>query len=203
MTRALLHQLQQLALAHDRVGQVQARELDLSGLVGHRQVLDEPVVQRPVHLELQGAERVGDALDGVALAVGVVVHGVDVPGVAGAVVGHLADPVEQAGRASSCSDAPCRSWRAGCRRPRRTRRPSCARAGRGSLRPAGRGRGWAGPASVTVPRYCADLAPRSGCRRRPCPRGSGAAPIRRACRSSPRRRTRGPPSRRPASACPP
>ena len=49
----------------------------------------------PVVLELQRAQRVGDALDGVGERVGVVVHGIDGPGVAGAVVVGVADAVEQ------------------------------------------------------------------------------------------------------------
>ena len=59
----LLHELEQLALAHHRVGQVQARELDLLRARRHRQVLDQPVVERPVVLELERAERVRDPLD--------------------------------------------------------------------------------------------------------------------------------------------
>ena len=60
----------------------------------HRQVLDEPVVERPVGLELQGADRVRDALDRVGLPVGEVVGGVDAPGVAGARVLGVEDAVE-------------------------------------------------------------------------------------------------------------
>jgi hypothetical protein len=87
---------QQLALAHDRVGQVEPGELDLLRVGGVRRpalVLDEPVVERAVVLELQRAERVGDALDRVALAVGPVVHRVDAPLVAGAVVRRVQDAV--------------------------------------------------------------------------------------------------------------
>jgi len=66
------------------VGELEPGELDLLGLVeGQRQVLQEPVVERPVAVELQGADRVGDPLEGVALAVGPVVGGVDAPLVAG------------------------------------------------------------------------------------------------------------------------
>ncbi len=83
---ALADQAQELALGHDGVGQVEARELVLVGDVGHGQVLDEPVVERAVDVELERAERVGDALDGVALAVGEVVERVDAPRVAGAVM---------------------------------------------------------------------------------------------------------------------
>ena len=57
--------------------------------------LEEPVVERAVHLELERADGVGDALDVVAQAVGVVVERVDAPLVAGVVVGGVADAVEQ------------------------------------------------------------------------------------------------------------
>src|SRR5207249_11641174 len=42
-----------------------------------------------------GADRVGDPLDGVGLAVGEVVHRVDAPPIAGPVMGHLPDPVHR------------------------------------------------------------------------------------------------------------
>ena len=57
---AFLHQLQQLALAQQRVGDVQPVELDL--LRGKdAQLLDEPVVERAMVFKLQGADGVGDA----------------------------------------------------------------------------------------------------------------------------------------------
>ena len=81
----LLHQLQQLALAHHRVVDVEAGELVL--VRGpDAQLLDEPVVERTVDIELQRADTMGDMLNAVTLAVGVVVHRVDAPLVARAVV---------------------------------------------------------------------------------------------------------------------
>ena len=59
------------------------------------QGFDEPVVQRPMHIELQRADGVRDMLDGIALAVGVVVHGVDAPFVSGAVMMRKLDAVQQ------------------------------------------------------------------------------------------------------------
>jgi hypothetical protein len=56
---------------------------------------DGPVVELAVVLELEGADRVGDALERVRQRVRVVVHRIDAPGVAGAVVVGVADPVEQ------------------------------------------------------------------------------------------------------------
>ena len=90
----LLHQGEQLALAQHGVAEVEPGELELLGLVGQVQGLDQPVIQRAVVLELQGAQGVGDALDGVGLAVGEVVHGVDAPGVPGAVVRRVLDAVQ-------------------------------------------------------------------------------------------------------------
>ena len=81
----LLHELQQLALAHHRVGEIEPGELDLLRVVD-AQLAAEPVVQRAVVLELQRADRVGDALDRVGLPVRVVVRRVDAPLVAGAMV---------------------------------------------------------------------------------------------------------------------
>ena len=53
-----------------------------------------PVVERAVVLELERADRVGDVLQRVRDAVGVVVHRVDAPLVAGAVVVRVADAVD-------------------------------------------------------------------------------------------------------------
>ena len=82
------------ALREHRVGQIEPGELDLARARRDRQVLDQPVVQRSVDLELERAERVGDALDRVGLAVGEVVRRVDAPGVAGARVLGVDDPVQ-------------------------------------------------------------------------------------------------------------
>ena len=71
---AHFHQLTQVALAHDGVGHVQAGELALLGELGPEDVLDDPVVQRAMVLELQAAHAVGDALDGVLDGVREVVH---------------------------------------------------------------------------------------------------------------------------------
>jgi hypothetical protein len=72
--------------------QVEAGELVLAG-VEHAELVEEPVVERPVVLELVRAERVRDALDGVALAVRPVVHRVDAPLVAGPVMRRVQDAV--------------------------------------------------------------------------------------------------------------
>ncbi len=111
--QAVGDQRHQLALAHHGVVEVQARELDLLrrrhrhrqaaraqrrgqlGVAGQVELAQEPVVQRPMVLELQRAQRMGDALDRVGNAVRVVVHRVDAPGVAGHLVPDLADAVDR------------------------------------------------------------------------------------------------------------
>ena len=76
------------------MGQFQARELDLLGTVaGQGKLLEEPVIEGAVGVELQAAQGVRDALDGVALAVCPVVGGVDAPCVAGVVVVRVAHAV--------------------------------------------------------------------------------------------------------------
>ena len=75
----LLHQLQQLALAHDSVVEGEARKLNLSGHGRHRAILNDPVIDRPVHFELQSAERMGDVLAGILKGMREVVHRIDTP----------------------------------------------------------------------------------------------------------------------------
>ena len=58
----------------------QAGKLDLPGLViGDGDIAHHPVIQRPVGLELQRAQAVGNTLQSVLNGVGKVVHGVDAP----------------------------------------------------------------------------------------------------------------------------
>ncbi len=89
---ALLDELEELPLGHDGVREVQAREFDLLWMM-HAELVEVPVVERPVVLVLERADRVRDALDRIGLAVGPVVHGVDAPGVTRAMVRGLPDPV--------------------------------------------------------------------------------------------------------------
>ena len=87
-----LYQLEQLALGHDGVVDVEAGKLVL--MAGEdAELLDKPVVERTVDVELEGADGVGDVFDGVALAMGVVVHGVDAPFVTSAVMLGMEDAV--------------------------------------------------------------------------------------------------------------
>ncbi len=91
---ALLDEPEQEALGQHGVGDVQPGELVLPRPGGDRQVLDQPVVQRPVRLELERADRMGDALDRVRLAVREVVRRVDAPRVAGPRMRGVHDPVQ-------------------------------------------------------------------------------------------------------------
>ncbi len=88
----LLHQLQQLTLAHDGVVKVQTGKLNLLRVM-NSQCLAEPVVQWAVHLKLQCADGVRDALDGVTLTVSEVVHRIDTPFVARAMMRGVQDAV--------------------------------------------------------------------------------------------------------------
>jgi hypothetical protein len=58
-------------------------------------VLDDPVVQRPVILEFQRAQRMRDAFDRVRNRVRVVVGRINAPAIAGPVVRRVADPVQR------------------------------------------------------------------------------------------------------------
>ena len=88
---SLLHECQQLALRHHRVGQFQAVELELPGAVvvqvmSFLQLVDEVVVERAVGHKFKGADRVRHPLEEVTLAVCEVVHWVHLPLAARAVV---------------------------------------------------------------------------------------------------------------------
>ena len=54
---------------------------------------NKPIVERPVYLKFEGADGVRNALNGIAFAVGVVVHGINAPLVARAVVVLMNDAI--------------------------------------------------------------------------------------------------------------
>ena len=81
-----LDQLEQLALAHDGIGQVQAGEFDLLRVALDSHLIDEPVIERTAHLEFKTAEGVGNLLNRIREPVGKVVHRVAAPLIARAVV---------------------------------------------------------------------------------------------------------------------
>ena len=100
----LLHELEELALRHDRVVERETRELallraDLLAVADDEEALlvhavDDPAVKRAVHLELKCAERVRDAFGGVLEGVREVVGRIGGPLRAGAVVRLLLDAVD-------------------------------------------------------------------------------------------------------------
>lgn len=95
----VVHQLGELALAGDDVGEVQARKFVLAGggagqQTAFGQALQQPVVEGALVFKLQRAQAVGDLFQRVLNGVRVGVHGVDAPGVARVVVGGAADAVD-------------------------------------------------------------------------------------------------------------
>ena len=90
----LLDELAQLALGHDGVVDAEAGKLDLARMVRDGDVVHDPVVERPVGLKLQRAQRVRDALERILDRVGKVVHRVDAPLVTLPVMVHVADAVD-------------------------------------------------------------------------------------------------------------
>ena len=90
-----LHQRAQVALAHHGAGQVQTAELDLTGTARQHGsgLFHHPVVQGAVILILQRAQAVGDAFQRVTDGMGEVVHGIDAPFLARAVMLLVQDAV--------------------------------------------------------------------------------------------------------------
>ena len=76
---AVADELRQHALGQQRVGQVQPGEFVLVWFRWHRQLVEQPFVERPVVLEFQRADRMRNAFNGVRLAVGIVVARIDRP----------------------------------------------------------------------------------------------------------------------------
>ena len=79
---------------HHCVFQVEPRELYLRRVEVDVHMVEHPIVEFAVVLELQGAERVRHPLQGIAQAVREVVHRIDAPSVAGAVVRRVANAIE-------------------------------------------------------------------------------------------------------------
>ena len=75
----LKYQLTQVTLGHDRVGHVQASKLALLGMVRQRAVIDNPLVQRTMVLELDRAHGVRDAFQCVLNRVRKVIERIDAP----------------------------------------------------------------------------------------------------------------------------
>ena len=90
---AVLNELLDVALARHDVVQIHFRELDLSRRVLPVRILNDPVVQRTVVLELKRAERVRDALDRVLDRMREIVHRVNAPLISCVLMGQMSDPV--------------------------------------------------------------------------------------------------------------
>ncbi len=90
----LLDQADKAPLRQHGMGEVEARELVLARARRHRQVVDQPVVERAVIGEFERAEGMRHPLDRVGLAMREIVGRVDAPGVAGARMAGLEYPVE-------------------------------------------------------------------------------------------------------------
>ena len=80
------HQQIQLTLGHHGIFQIQAREFVLTRMNRNGDVVQHPVVQTTVILELQRTQGMRNAFQRIADAVGKIVHRVDAPLVAGLVV---------------------------------------------------------------------------------------------------------------------
>ncbi len=91
---AAAHEFGQHPLRQQRIGQIEPREFVLVRFRRHRQFVEQPVVERPVVLEFQRADRMRDALDRVRLPMGVVVARIDRPFVAGARMRGVQDAIE-------------------------------------------------------------------------------------------------------------
>ena len=91
---SFLHQLQQLALAHDGVGKVQAGEFRLARACRDGAVFNDPVIEGAVVFKFQRAEGMGDVFVGIFQRVGEVIHGVNAPGTARVVVFREHDAVQ-------------------------------------------------------------------------------------------------------------
>ena len=85
----------QLALARDRIGEIEPGELYLAWPMFGLQLVEEPVIQRPMILELERAERVCNSLERVGQGVRKIVHRVDAPLVARALMRDMADSIQR------------------------------------------------------------------------------------------------------------
>ena len=84
----------ELALAGQRILELQPRKLDLDRPRRGFEVVENPVVERAMIFEFERAKRMGDALDRIRQAVGEIVQRVDTPVVAGIVMGDVPNPVQ-------------------------------------------------------------------------------------------------------------
>ena len=91
----LVNQLDQLSLAHHRISKIESGEFVLMRKRRRQfQRLQNPVVKRAVHFELERANRMSDAFDIIAQGMGPVVHRINGPFVSGMVMRGVADAIE-------------------------------------------------------------------------------------------------------------
>ncbi len=88
------HEHGQHPLRQQRVGQVEAGELVLARLRRHRQFVEQPFIERPVVLEFQRADRMGNSLDRVGLPMRIVIARIDRPFGSGARMVRMQDAIE-------------------------------------------------------------------------------------------------------------
>jgi len=84
----------QEALADDRMAHLQLGELDLARMRGGVELIEDPVVERPMIDEFHRTQRMGDRLECIREAMRIVVHRIDAPGVPGTVVVTLLDAIQ-------------------------------------------------------------------------------------------------------------
>ena len=86
---AVLNHFEALSLARHAVVEVQTCELDLARRLFKADSVDEPVIERPVILELERAQGVGDFLRSVGEGMREIVHRIDAPLVARLMMGDV------------------------------------------------------------------------------------------------------------------
>src|SRR5690554_6930695 len=91
---SLIDQQLELALAGNRVVEVQAGKFVLLRLGGHRQIFNKPVVQWTMIFKLQCTDRMGYPFDRIGLPVRKVIGRIDTPLVPGLMVMRMADAVD-------------------------------------------------------------------------------------------------------------
>ena len=92
--QALRDQLIQLAFAGYGVMQFQPGKLDLLRMRRHLQLVQHPIVERTMVFKLKRTQRVRDVFQRIGNAMGVVVHRIDQPGIAGSNVVSAFDAID-------------------------------------------------------------------------------------------------------------
>ena len=94
--QATLDQFHEFALTRHGIGHIQTSKLNLLWMALDLilQLIQDPVIEGSVVLELQCADGVCDPLKGIRDAVGIVIHRVDAPPVTGTVVVGTTDAVD-------------------------------------------------------------------------------------------------------------